>query len=58
MLLLPFGIGLSDRGTWFAQPKAQSSEQTLALPHAQGDPVLPSDPSRQCFAVPYISTQT
>jgi hypothetical protein len=57
MRLLPFGIGLRDRGTWFAQSKAQPPEQTLALSYAQGDPVLPLDPGRQRFAVPYIPTQ-
>ena len=58
MRFLPLGVGLSNRGTWFAQPKAQPSEQTLALSHAQGDLVLLLDPGRQRFAVPDIPAQT
>ncbi len=57
MRLLPFGIGLGNRGTRFAQSKTQPPEQTLALSHAQGDPVLPLDPGRQRLAVLYIPTQ-
>src|SRR5712691_810204 len=45
MRLLPFGIGLSNGRARFAQSKAQLPEQTLTLPHAQSDPVLPLDPS-------------
>src|ERR1700730_1416054 len=57
MRLLPFGIGLGNRRTWFAQSKTQPPEQTLAFSQPQGDPVLPLDPGRQRLAVPYIPTQ-
>ena len=38
-------IGLGDLGRWLAKPKAHVPEQSLALPHAQIDPV----PATQMF---------
>ena len=57
MPLLSFRIGEGDLGPRLAQPKAQLSEQTLALTHAHGDAVLLLDPDRQRLAIPEGSAQ-
>ncbi len=57
MRLLPFGIGVSNGRTRFAQSKGQLPEQTLTQRHAQSDPALPLDPRRKRLAVPYVPAQ-
>ena len=50
-------IGLRNRRSRFAQPKAQLAEQSLTLPHAQTDPKLLLDPGGQCFSIPNVAPQ-
>ena len=52
MRLLFIGICLRNGGTWFAEPKAQLPEKTLALPCSQINLVLLRNPSSKRFAIP------
>jgi hypothetical protein len=54
MRILLGRIGFSDHRPRLAEPKAELTEQSLALTHAQPDAVLLLDPGSQCLAVPQI----
>jgi hypothetical protein len=57
MDFLFFRVGPCQRRTGLAQTETQLTEQSLTLPHAQFDPVLPLNPRCQGLAIPEIATQ-
>ena len=58
MGFLHCGMGLGQRGSWFAQPEAELTEHTLALANPDGDAVPLLNPGTQCFSVPEVPAQT
>ncbi len=57
MRFLKLRIGLSQRGSWFAQAEAELTEHTLALTYPDGDAVFLLNPGAQCFSIPDVSAQ-
>src|SRR6266436_1152011 len=57
MRFLKLGIGLSQRGSWFAQAEAELTEHTLALTYPDGDAVFLLNPSAEGLSIPEVSAQ-
>ena len=51
---LEFRVSLSDLRSWFAQPKAQLTEQPLTLPHLQLHAQFAAKKRRQSRSVPHL----
>jgi hypothetical protein len=58
MGFLRHGIGMGQRGAWFAQPEAELTEHALALANPDGDAVPLLNPGTECFSIPEVPTQT
>ena len=54
MRLLPCRVCFGQNRPGLAKTKVQLPEQTLALPHAQTDPVFLVHPRRQGLAIPQV----